>query len=224
VTTASAKDTPGKFSTASKDCCGPKFRSKVEQPTEPHPQLGISTIGPLEELLKSFREYQARLSTQKGTAETTFNVGLVRTGEKINMVPAFATIEVDMRIGEGHRLKQAANEISGIVKRVAESYKDLKFDVNFPIEIEPISLPSNHVLARTVQSSVEDVAKTSIPLKLWFAHSDTVHLLKKGIPSVNYGVGRASVAHTTDENIELEDLRLSTKAVALAVMRLGMVH
>lgn len=187
------------------------------------PNLGISAVQPLEALLKELREYQARLEIQEEASETTLNIGLVRAGEKINMVPAFATVEIDMRVGEGYRLRQAADDLSAIVDRVAESFRDLKFNVSFPIKTEPIGLPPNHFLAKTVQSSVEEVTRTAIPLKLWFAHSDTVHFLKRGIPCVNYGVGRAGVAHTTDEHVELEDLRLSTKAIALAVMKLGMV-
>jgi acetylornithine deacetylase/succinyl-diaminopimelate desuccinylase-like protein len=105
--------------------------------------------------------------------------------------------------------------------RVAQSHKDVKVKIDFPNRTEPAALPPNHILAKTVQSSVEEVTKTSIPVGLWFAHSDTIHFLRKGIPAVNYGVGRAGVAHTTDEHVELEDLKLSTKAIALAVMKLG---
>ena len=187
------------------------------------PLLGKSVVQPLEDLLKELRGYQTTLGSRRETAETTLNIGTVRAGEKINMVPASATIEIDMKVGEGYRLQQAADDISGIVNRVAESYKDLKIRVDFPNRNEPIALPPNHVLAKVVQSSVEEVTKTSIPIRLWFAHSDTVHFLRRGIPCVNYGVGRAGVAHTADEHVELEDLKLSTKAVALAVMKLGMV-
>jgi acetylornithine deacetylase/succinyl-diaminopimelate desuccinylase-like protein len=55
---------------------------------------------------------------------------------------------------------------------------------------------------------------------LWFAHSDTVHFLRRGIPSVNYGVGRAGVAHTTDEHIYVDDLKAATKVIALSASRL----
>jgi acetylornithine deacetylase/succinyl-diaminopimelate desuccinylase-like protein len=51
-----------------------------------------------------------------------------------------------------------------------------------------------------------------------------LHFLKKGIPAVNYGVGRPGIAHTTDEYLDLDDLKLSTKAVALSVMKLGMAR
>jgi succinyl-diaminopimelate desuccinylase len=188
------------------------------------PHLGVSAIQPLEDLLKELREYQSLLNSRNETAETTLNIGVVRAGEKINMVPASATVEIDMRVGEGYGLQQAADDISGIANRVAESHKGLKIRVDLLNRTEPIALPASHILAKTVQSSVEEVAKTSVPLKLWFAHSDTVHFLRKGIPSVNYGVGRAGVAHTADEHVILEDLKLSTKAVALAVMKLGTVQ
>jgi acetylornithine deacetylase/succinyl-diaminopimelate desuccinylase-like protein len=89
-------------------------------------------------------------------------------------------------------------------------------------KVDPIALTEKHPLVTAVHSSVSEVTGVEIPVKLWFAHSDTLHFLRKGIPAVNYGVGRAGIAHTTDENIELNDLRISTKAIALSIIKLAM--
>jgi succinyl-diaminopimelate desuccinylase len=186
------------------------------------PQLGISVVPALGGLLRELKQYQTELSWRKETKDMTLNIGVVRAGTKINMVPDSASLEVDMRIGEEYGVQHVADDIRGIVDRLEKEYGGLTFSTEFLNRSEPIALSANHVLVRTVQSSVEEVTKTQVPVNLWFAHSDTLHFLKKGIPAVNYGVGRPGIAHTTDEYLDLDDLKLSTKAVALSVMKLGM--
>ncbi len=183
------------------------------------PQLGVSVTGPLEEILRQLREYRIRLTSETSSG-TSINVGIIRAGTKINMVPDSATVEVDIRVGQTHTVQQVSSDISTIVKRVEEMNHDLSFNLEIMNQSEPISLPIDHELVRVVQASAEEVIGKPIPVKLWFAHSDTMHFLRKGIPAVNYGAGQAGIAHITNEYVDLEDLRLSTKAVALSVLTL----
>jgi acetylornithine deacetylase/succinyl-diaminopimelate desuccinylase-like protein len=185
------------------------------------PQLGVSVVPPLGDLLRELREYQTKLSSHEEAKETTLNIGTVRAGTKINMVPDSASVELDFRVGEQYGVQHAADDILGIVDRLKKAYTDLTFTTEFLNKSEPVALSPDHELVRAVQSSVEEVTKTRVPVKLWFAHSDTLHFLKKGIPAVNYGVGRPGVAHSTDEYLDLDDLNLSTKAIALSVIKLG---
>jgi acetylornithine deacetylase/succinyl-diaminopimelate desuccinylase-like protein len=136
------------------------------------------------------------------------------------MVPDLATLEIDCRVGSNHKIKQIIAEVSEIVERVKHANPKISITLDIPNESEPIALDPQHNLVKTVHSAVEEVADRKIPVTLWFAHSDTMHFLKKDIPSVNYGAGKAGVAHITDEYIDLEDLKLSTKAVALSILKL----
>jgi len=185
------------------------------------PHLGISVVPALEDLLRLLREYRGqKLSSSSELSDTTMNIGIVHAGTKINMVPDLATIEIDCRVGSSHTIKQIVSEVSETVERVKIANPKVSITLNVLNVSEPISLDPQHDLVKTVHSAVEEVANRKIPLSLWFAHSDTLHFLKKGIPSVNYGAGRAGVAHITDEYVDLEDLKLSTKAIALSVLKL----
>jgi acetylornithine deacetylase/succinyl-diaminopimelate desuccinylase family protein len=188
------------------------------------PQLGSSAVLPLPQLLQDIQIYQAKLGSAKESSGTTLNVGVVRAGTKINMVPDSASIELDLRVSPGYELQGVIEEISDIVENIARSYPDLKFSTEILNKGEAVALPSDHVLTRTVRAAAEEVTKTQVPVTLWFAHSDTVHFLRKDMPAVNYGVGGPGIAHSTDEYLDLDELKLSTKAVALAVIKLGMVH
>jgi len=187
------------------------------------PHLGISVVPALEDVLRQLREYrEQKLPSSVGLSNTTMNIGIVHAGSKINMVPDLATVEIDCRVGSNHKVKQIVAELSEIVKRVEDANPKVSITLDVPNESEPISLNPQHNLVKTVHSAVEEVSNRKIPVTLWFAHSDTLHFLRKGIPSVNYGAGRAGVAHITDEYVDLEDLKLSTKAVALSILKLMM--
>ncbi len=184
------------------------------------PHLGASAVRPFAQLFTELHRYQTRIGSLKETDGTTVNIGIVKAGTKINMVPESATIEIDLRVGESYKVKKALTEISEIMKRVEDSHRDLSFNFEVINQSEPISLAPTHPLVRVVHSSVEEVTRTPIPVSLWFAHSDTLHFLQRGIPAVNYGVGKAGVPHTANEYVDLDDLKLSTKAIALSILKL----
>jgi acetylornithine deacetylase/succinyl-diaminopimelate desuccinylase family protein len=187
------------------------------------PQLGSSAVLPLSQLLQEIQKYRTKLTFAKESRETTLNIGVVRAGTKINMVPDSASIELDLRISEGYGLQRTIGEISDIADNIATLYPGLKFTTEILNKSEAVALPSDHVLIRTVRAAAEEVTRTNIPVTLWFAHSDTLHFLKKGIPAVNYGVGGPGIAHSTDEFLDLDELKLSTKAIALSILKLGMI-
>lgn len=186
------------------------------------PESGRSVVQAFPELFAELRDYQRKLYSSDRVDETTMNIGTVRAGSKINMVADQAGVEVDFRIGEGHASEQIVGDISSIVAKLEDSHPELSFKLEVINRSEPVSLPPNHHLVKTVRDSAQEVLGRTVPVGLWFAHSDTVHLLRKGIPSVNYGVGRPGVAHSADEHVYLDDLKLSTKVVALSVLRLMM--
>ena len=187
------------------------------------PQLGSSAVLPLPQLLEDIQEYRTKLGSAKESFDTTLNIGIVRAGTKINMVPDSASIELDLRISPGYGLQRVTEEISGIVANIASLHPELKFNTEILNKSDTVALPSDHVLTRTVRTAAEEVTKTNVPVTLWFAHSDTLHFLRKGIPAINYGVGGPGIAHSTDECLDLDELKLSTKAIALSVIKLGMV-
>jgi len=188
------------------------------------PQLGSSVVLALPQLLQGIQDYHLKLRSTIDSAETTLNVGVVKAGTKINMVPDSASVELDFRVSPGYGLQRVADEISSIVTSIASVHPDLTFSTEILNKSDAIALPSDHLLTTSVQAAAEEVTKTQIPVTFWFAHSDTVHFLRKGIPAVNYGVGGPGIAHSTDEYLNLDELKLSTKAVARSVMKLGMVH
>jgi len=179
------------------------------------PHLGVSAIEPLQDFLLGIREFQGRLHS-----DSTLNIGLVRGGTKINMVPDSATVEIDMRLGEGDEVEKALDELQLLAERTQRRHANAAVKLEVLNRSDPISIASDHPLVTIVRSNVQEVTGSDIPVRLWFAHSDTAHFLKKGIPSVNYGVGRAGIAHMPDEHIYLDDLKVATKAVAMSVLKL----
>jgi succinyl-diaminopimelate desuccinylase len=184
------------------------------------PHLGKSAVEPFADLFRDLNEYQGKLGALDRRGDTTMNIGIVNAGSKINMVPDSASVEIDFRVGRSYKLDQVVSDVSSVLSRLEQSHSGRSFNLEVLTRSEPIELNAEHALVKNVHSAVEEVTKSKIPVELWFAHSDTVHFLRSGIPAVNYGVGTPGVPHTTDEWVRLEDLRLSTKALALSLIRI----
>jgi len=184
------------------------------------PHLGKSAVEPFADLFRDLNEYQGKLRSLDEKADTTMNVGIVNAGSKINMVPDSASVEIDFRVGRSCEVDQVVSDVSSILSRLKQSHSERSFNLEVLTRSEPVELNAEHALVKNVHSAVEEVTNLRIPVKLWFAHSDTIHFLSSGIPAVNYGVGTPEVPHTTDEWVSFEDLRLSTKALALSLIKI----
>jgi succinyl-diaminopimelate desuccinylase len=184
------------------------------------PHLGESAVEPFADLFRDLNEYQEKLRSLDERADTTMNVGIVNAGSKINMVPDSASVEIDFRVGRSYKVDRVVSDVSSILGQLKQSHNGRSFNLEVLARSEPIELDAEHALVKNVHSAVEEVTKSKIPVKLWFAHSDTMHFLRSGIPAVNYGVGSPGVPHTADEWVSLEDLRLSTKALALSLIKI----
>jgi succinyl-diaminopimelate desuccinylase len=184
------------------------------------PHLGKSAVEPFADLFRDLNEYEGKIGSLNEGADTTMNVGIVNAGSKINMVPDSASVEVDFRVGRSYRVDQVVSDVSSILSRLEQSHSGRSFNLEVLERSEPIELDAEHALVKNVHSAVEEVTKSKIPVKLWFAHSDTMHFLRSGIPAVNYGVGTPGVPHTADEWVSLEDLKVSTKALALSLIQI----
>lgn len=155
-------------------------RTKGKEAHSAYPHLGQSAIEPLLALLPTLRDLPWPSDPILG--ETTVNIGVIRGGTEANIVPAHA--EAEMMI----RLVGDVAPIKSMVRKWAKGKAEVEFGSY---------IPSQHF--HTVEGfETAPVAYTSdIPL-----------LTRWGTPLM-FGPGSINVAHTSDEYIDVEELRAS---------------
>ncbi|MCP5535179.1 MAG: M20 family metallopeptidase [Akkermansiaceae bacterium] len=164
------------------------------------PELGDNAILKLVralDLLEKKLTHKLAQYTHPVLGGSTLNVGTITGGKQPNIVPDFASCQIDIRT------TPALYDDSGalhLVERVIAKQK-LPIKVVNPHENPPMDVPAGHPWIQRLQKANPGSKTVGAP---WF--SDAAHLNAAGIPSVCIGPGSIDQAHTKDEFIKIKDL------------------
>lgn len=164
------------------------------------PQLGENAIMILARSLDMInRKLSNRLATYTHPilGHSTLNIGTIRGGSRPNIVPDYASAQIDFRT------TPSLQEAGGAVK-LLESFIE---EMQLPIKVKsyhenpPMETAADHLYIQKILESSTESSTVGAP---WF--SDAAHLTAGGIPSICAGPGSIDQAHTKDEWIKISDL------------------
>jgi acetylornithine deacetylase len=174
--------TESKLASGAKGSLRATIRTRGREAHSAYPHLGRSAIEPLLELLPTLRNLP--LPSDPVLGETSVNIGTIKGGTEANVIPAHAEAEIMFRL---------VSDVEPIKKMVldwARGHADVEFGSHIPAQR----------FATVPGFETHPVAYTSdIPL-----------LSNWGEPLL-FGPGSIHVAHTTDEYIDVEELRSSVE-------------
>lgn len=172
--------TDSKLASGAKGSLRATIRIRGREAHSAYPHLGRSAIEPMLELLPTLRKLP--LPSDPILGETTVNIGTIKGGTEANVIPAHAEAEIMFR------LVSDVEPIKRMVGDWAKGRADVEFGSHIPAQR----------FATVPGFETEPVAYTSdIPL-----------LSNWGEPFL-FGPGSIHVAHTPDEFIDVEELRVS---------------
>lgn len=153
-----------------------------------------------------------------GQAVVSANV--IRGGDKVIVVPDLCEVDVDRRLlpGEGEDVAQA--EMDEILDSLRDRYAALRVDVqDLGMGKAPAQTAPDHPLAQHLKASIEGVTRRPTEFSGYRAGTDMTFLSAAGVPTVIFGPGSISDAHTVDEKISLEQFDLSIEIYAQLIER-----
>jgi len=142
----------------------------------------------------------------------TLNVGIVKGGSKINMVPDYCEADVDIRIPIGLTSKEVVDEI----RKILEKYEG---------EAEVISVSEanytnpHHKIVKTVEETVELVIGKKPHVFVQWASSDARYYRFRGIPTIHYGPAEVEGIHGYNERVKTEDVIKASKVYLITALR-----
>ena len=158
-------------------------RTRGREAHSAYPHLGQSAIEPLLELLPTLRSVPFPSDPVLG--DTTFNIGLIRGGTAVNIIPAHAEAELMMRlVGDVEPVKK-------LIEEWARGRAEIEFGSHIPAQ----------------RFHIVDGFETA-PM----AYTSDIPLLPRWGTPLLFGPGSIHVAHTPDEFIDIEELRASVDA------------
>jgi len=161
------------------------------------PEKGVSSIHAAASAI-------AALKLGRIDEETTANIGTIKGGSAVNVIPAETFL-----IGESRSLKPEKVEkvVANVRAEFEKACKDFGAQLEFTSEwhFKPYHVAKESATYRKVYDAISKVGLQPEPV-ISAGGSDANSLNAKGIPSVNIGIG-AQNPHADEEFILLEDLQ-----------------
>jgi acetylornithine deacetylase len=177
------------------------------------PEAGINAIYGMAQIVQALECLHVALQKDGPShplcGRPTACVSTIHGGVGINTVPERATIEIDRRIGPNERPENAYEDISRLIVEQVDVGR-------CRVELDPPTMQSrglsderNQTLAKSLAALVEKWCGTGKLIGVPYA-TDAAAIAAAGVPTVVFGPGSIAQAHTADEFIEVDALRLAT--------------
>ncbi len=147
--------------------------------------------------------------------ETTMNIGLLKSGSAVNVIPELAELEGEVRSFNLKKAEDNFNLLVNIFKSEAEKV-GAKVEINYFWDFLPYTIPESAFVYKEISRVLEKVGLEPTP-KISLGGSDANSLNGRGIESVNLGIG-AQNPHSNEEFIYIEDL-IKSAEIALELVK-----
>jgi acetylornithine deacetylase/succinyl-diaminopimelate desuccinylase family protein len=178
-----------------------KFKGKAAHGSTP--KLGDNAIYKAAEFIEELRKLMSQLNKKKNPilGSGTINVGTIKGGTKINVVPEYCDLEIDRRIIPGENFIIVMKQINKILKRLR-----LKANIELGKSRMPMQISDKLELIRIIRS----LTRAKIVGEAGYTEAE-MYYRDVNIPCISFGPGLATQAHTTNEYIPIKNLKRATK-------------
>ncbi len=147
--------------------------------------------------------------------ETTMNIGLLKSGSAVNVIPELTELEGEVR---SFNLKKAEDNFNLLVDIFNSEAKKIgaKVEVNHFWDFLPYTIPQTAYVYKEITRVLQKVGLEPNPT-ISLGGSDANSLNGRGIESVNIGIG-AQNPHANEEFIFIEDL-IKSAEIALELVK-----
>jgi succinyl-diaminopimelate desuccinylase len=201
------------------------------------PFLGVSAIESMGAVLEAFRErllpvLGTRVTRMPvvppGAARATLNVNAVEGGQAGEAVQSpcvadrcLAIFDRRFLIEEG--FEATRDEVRALLEETARRVPALDYELRDRMVVHPVETPSGSPLTQALARAIREVRGVEAPLVASPGTYDQKHFARlAGVEHcVAYGPGVLELAHQPDEWCAIDDLRDSTRVIALALVDLA---
>ncbi|MFG1695256.1 M20 family metallopeptidase [Nonomuraea sp. NPDC049309] len=183
-----------------------------------HGRNPIQAAGPLLVGLRALQdELQARHPAHEHLGEVYVTPTVLQAGsqEQVNVIPAVASIFVDVRTIPGVEHKDIADRVAALA-----AHDGITAEVSVLVDRPPVDVPvTDPVVAALAAAHRTVTGEEPVYGGVPGSTDGTVLTHWGGIPSVVYGPGGKWIAHQADEYVEIDDIVRCTRVFAEAARR-----
>jgi acetylornithine deacetylase len=176
------------------------------------PELGINAVYRMAALLPLVERFADELRASRSDPRLgppTLSVGRIEGGTSVNTVPDSCRVEIDRRLLPGEDALAAPQELAAYLKAHADPRIDFSCSEPWLSSLALGSEGSEALVAR-LGEAIDSVAGSHQVVAVPYG-TDASKLAAAGIPSVVFGPGDISLAHTADEWVPLEEVEQASE-------------
>jgi acetylornithine deacetylase/succinyl-diaminopimelate desuccinylase family protein len=168
------------------------------------------------EVLKTIR------SSTPGIDHPTLVVGLIEGGINTNVVPDKVRLRLDRRVVPEENPQAVVSQLKTLIEEAVAGLPGIVVEVREVLVTSPLrSIDGAERLSAALQRAAKTTLQQDIPTEGVPLYTDARLYCEAGVPTVIYGAGPRTLleanGHRADERVALDDLRLATKTIALAL-------
>jgi succinyl-diaminopimelate desuccinylase len=212
--------------TAHNGCVHLEVRVRGKSAHAARPDTGHDALEAATAVLQALYAHRAELaairSATSGIDHPTLVVGLIEGGINTNVVPDLVTLRLDRRVTPEEDAAAARARVEGVVGSAVDGLPGISIEFREILTASPMrQLPGSERLVSALQGAAREAMETEILTEGAPLYTDARLYCEAGVPTVIYGAGPRTLldanGHRADEKLVIEDLRLATKTVALAL-------
>jgi len=140
----------------------------------------------------------------------TVNIGLIKGGSKINVVPESCVAEVDIRISAGISPHEIKRQIECLLKEAN------KMDIECELlsDSEANYTPITERIYKLLNQSAKKIVGTELRPIFVSGATDARFFRLHGIPTIDYGPGDLLLCHAYNEYVSIENIVKTTKVIS----------
>lgn len=189
------------------------------------PWLGVNAIEAMAEVIAALkRDLFPRLSerTHPLFLPSTGAVTTIKGGVKENIIPDACSIYIDRRLVPGETPDGCKAEIEALVRQVVGALPGIAATVAFDDPTEVWAASATEMSSPVVRAMRQANAALGLSTELtgFSAMTDGRYFTARRIPTIIYGPGDVTTAHTADEWVGVKEVVSAARAYALAALTL----
>jgi len=178
------------------------------------PGQGVNAIYHMALVVKAIQEDLVKSLSKRGHPLLgcgTVNVGVIRGGERTNMVPDRCVLEIDRRFLPRESLERVVAELEEIVNALKEGHPDFQAKISLEHSYPPFEVDKDAEIVRVIREAYQAVLGKPPSLTGLNYGTDGTLAQAGGIPTVIIGPGAPTQAHTENEFVEIEELAVAVR-------------
>jgi succinyl-diaminopimelate desuccinylase len=194
---------------AHKGCVRWKIATHGRSAHSAKPQLGVNAISQMAKLIHAIESrilprYELKRHPLLGTP--TLNIGMVKGGIQVNLVPEYCEIQIDRRTLPGEEAEDIRADFQEVVNDLTKEDPEFRAVIEAPfLEDSSLETPPGAAIVGIAESVCRSVIGRSRLEGVPYA-TNASQLSRIGIPSLVLGPGNIDQAHTALEFVDIDQV------------------